>query len=238
MTLFIIALNILAYLLFNIGGIGGGTETNFFAFAFGYVPSVANDLKTLPVEYQILPDNLYPLAAITSAFLHADLIHLGGNMLFIWVFGDNVEDAMGHIKYLIFYLASAYAAAWFHAFVFPTSSAPLIGASGAAAAIVSAYLMLHPKMKIWVLFLARIPIRLPALILLGGWIIFQLFMFLSNSGDEVSWAAHVGGIIAGIVLVVILKRRDVPLFDREIILPEAVETRATSSNQEQTRWGR
>ncbi|NKB53393.1 MAG: rhomboid family intramembrane serine protease [Rhizobiaceae bacterium] len=147
MTIAIIGLNFLTYIIFNLLGAGAEQANNFAILAFGHIPSVSNDIHSLPGVYQIIPSDLYALTALTSAFMHADIWHLGGNMLFIWVFGDNVEDALGHIKFLIFYLACAYAAAWFHAFVFPMSDAPLVGASGAAAGIVAAYLMLHPKMK-------------------------------------------------------------------------------------------
>ena len=94
--------------------------------------------------------------------------------------------------------------------------------------------MLHPKMKIWVLFLSRIPLRLSALWVLGGWVAFQIFMFLSDTQEQVSWAAHVGGITAGLVLVGLLKRREVPLFDREIIPPHAIE----AEDGQPIRWGR
>ncbi len=220
MTLGIIALNIIVYLLVNVAQL---TEVKFATIAFGHIPSVSYDRVNLPTQYQIFPEYLYGLTALTASFLHANFMHIAGNMLFIWVFGDNVEDAMGHWRFLIFYLLCAYAASWFHAFSFPESNAPLIGASGAAAGIVAAYLMLHPKMKVWVLFLGRFPLKLPAFILLGIWIAFQGVMYIADSGSNVSWAAHVGGIIAGIVLVGIFKRKSVPLFDRQVIIPEAVE---------------
>ena len=238
-TLGIIAANILVYLLSNVVHLGGA---NFANVAFGYVPSVANHIRNLPAEFRVVPEHLYGITALTASFLHADLFHLGGNMLFIWVFGDNVEDAMGHVKFLIFYLLCAVAASWFHAFSFPQSDAPLIGASGAAAGIVAAYLMLHPRMKIWVLFLSRFPLRLPALYLLGGWVGFQIVMYVVDKGSNVSWAAHVGGIVAGVAFVGLLKRRSVPLFDREIISPAAVQTDQVESVQEKlkptSKWGR
>src|SRR5690606_36849210 len=117
-------------------------------------------------------------------------------MLFLWVFGDNVEDALGNVKFLIFYLACAAAGAWLHGILAPESQAPLIGASGAIAGIVAAYLMLHPRVKIWVLAFARFPVRLPAWIVLALWIAFQFVMVALIPEDQVSWAAHIGGIIA------------------------------------------
>ncbi|MFD0914933.1 rhomboid family intramembrane serine protease [Pseudahrensia aquimaris] len=221
-TLSIIAINVVVFLIGLPFAPSDGTAGGL-AIGFGHIPSVANDLRTLPTEFRYIPDGLYPLTAITYSFLHADWWHLAGNMLFIWVFGDNVEDAMGHIKFLIFYLACAVAGAFFHALVFPDSSSPLIGASGAAAGIVAAYLMLHPKARVWVLVMMRIPIRLTALWVLGFWIAFQIFMFVTSSGQGVSWAAHVGGIMAGAVLVVILKRRNVELFDRDLPVPQNQE---------------
>ncbi|MEL6947636.1 MAG: rhomboid family intramembrane serine protease [Pseudomonadota bacterium] len=222
-TLSIIGLNVLVYLAVNVIGVAGADKLEFAARAFGHVPSVSNDLKVLPEPYRVIPDHLYVLSTLTSAFLHADFFHLLGNMLFIWVFGDNVEDALGHIKFALFYILSAFAAASFHAFVFSTSDSPLIGASGAAAGIVGAYLMLHPKMQIWILFLSRIPLRLPAWTVLGGWVGFQVFMFVVDTDGQISWAAHVGGAAAGVLLVLVLRRRGVPLFDREIVVPDAVE---------------
>lgn len=218
MTITLIAINIAVYFLLDLTGFD-----RFAAIALGHVPSVSNDLRVLPPEMGLLPDSWYGATAVTAAFLHADLWHLAGNMLFLWTFGDNVEDAMGHLRFLIFYLACAFAASWFHAFSFPTSDAPLIGASGAAAGVVGAYLMLHPKMKIWGLFFGRIPLKLPAVWVLTGWIGFQIIMYLVDSGNQISWAAHVGGAFAGVVLVGLMKRRSVPLFDRVVMVPEAVE---------------
>lgn len=175
------------------------------------------------------------------AFFHGDIFHLGGNMIFLWVFGDNVEDAMGHFKYFIFYLLCAAAGALMHNFVSQGSQVPLIGASGAIAGVLAAYLILHPKVKIWVLAFARIPLRIPAWIALVLWIGLQVVMLFSGAEDEVSWGAHVGGIFAGLVLVFVFKRRDVPLFDREIILPKAVTTLAPGEVRTSvpvTRWGR
>jgi membrane associated rhomboid family serine protease len=164
-------------------------------------------------------------------------------MLFLWVFGDNVEDALGHFRYLVFYLLCAVAGAVVHGMMAPDSQAPLVGASGAIAGVVAAYLILHPRVKIWVLAFARIPLRLPAWIVLVLWIAFQFLMFLGGGEDQVSWAAHVGGIVAGAVLVLILRRRDQPVLDREIVTPRAVKIREPSAvrpveDAPAPRWGR
>jgi membrane associated rhomboid family serine protease len=175
----------------------------------------------LPAEFDFVPTTA---TYVTYAFLHADILHLGGNMLFLWVFGDNVEDALGHFRFLVFYLVCAAAGAYLHGLMAPDSSIPLIGASGAVAGIVAAYLLLHPMVRVWVLAFARIPLRIPAWIVLALWIALQFGMLLFVAEDEVSWAAHVGGIMMGAFLVLFMRRRGVPLFDREIVTPEAVET--------------
>ena len=138
---------------------------------------------------------------------------------------------------------SAIGAAAFHGFVAPASQVPLIGASGAIAGVVSAYLLLHPRVKIWVLAFARIPLRLPAWVVLTLWISFQLFMFLVGGEEQVSWACHIGGIVTGAVLLPLLKRRGVPLFDREVVTPRAALVEQTSAVRPMThapppRWGR
>ena len=206
--------------------------------ALSFIPS---EFEGGPKVYDIglpVPESL---TLFTYAFFHGDLFHLGGNMLFLWVFGDNVEDAMGHFKYFIFYLLCAAAGALMHNYASPGSQIPLIGASGAIAGVLAAYLILHPKVKIWVLAFARIPLRIPAWIALVLWIGMQIVMLFASPEDGVSWGAHVGGIIAGLLLVFVFKRRDVPLFDREIVLPKAVETLSpgeTRTSVPVTRWGR
>ena len=144
---------------------GSEQFTTAAVYGLGYIPSVAFDSVELPPDLAIVPEDL---TYISYAFLHGDIFHLGGNMLFLWVFGDNVEDALGHIKFLIFYLLCAVAGALFHGLVAPQSEVPLIGASGAIAGVVTAYLILHPRVKIWILAFGRIPLRIPAYITLGA----------------------------------------------------------------------
>ncbi|MCC6203811.1 MAG: rhomboid family intramembrane serine protease [Hyphomicrobiales bacterium] len=218
-----------------------GEETEIAAvLGLGYIPSVVFDTVELPPQFVILPEDL---TYVTYAFLHGDIWHLGGNMLFLWVFGDNVEDALGHFRFVVFYLLCAVAGALFHGLVAPASQVPLIGASGAIAGVVSAYLILHPKVKIWVLAFGRIPLRVPAYIALALWILFQVFMFMAAGDAQISWACHLGGIGAGAILVLLLKRRDVPVLDREIVSPRAVVVEQPSAvrpdaAQPVTRWGR
>jgi membrane associated rhomboid family serine protease len=208
-------------LVFVFTGLSGAEWTQATAYGLGYVPAVANDVAELPPELIFVPEDW---TYLTYAFLHGDIIHLGGNMLFLWVFGDNVEDAMGHVRYLGFYLVCAAAGAFAHGWMAPYSEMPLIGASGAVAGIIAAYLFLHPRVKVWVLAFGRVPLRIPAWIPLVLWVLFQLAMVAIGGEDEISWAAHVGGLIAGGALVLVLRRSGVPLFDRAIMTPKAVET--------------
>jgi membrane associated rhomboid family serine protease len=151
---------------------------------------------------------------LTYMFFHADVFHLVGNMLFLWVFGDNVEDAMGHLRFLVFYLACGVFAALFHAWMLPDSDLPLIGASGAVAGVIAAYLMLHPRVGVWVLAFKVIPLRITAGLALGVWIALQVVMVAMPDMGPVAWWAHIGGLIAGAVLIFFMRRPGVPLFDR------------------------
>lgn len=217
-TLTLIGLNVLIWAVTEMAGL----QSDFVTAAvlgLGFIPSVVNDIAELPPALVLVPENA---TYVTYSFLHGGLFHLGSNMLFLWVFGDNVEDAMGHIRFLIFYLACAAAGAFAHALLLPASESPLIGASGAVAGVVAAYLMLHPKVRVWVLVLGRIPLPLPAFIPLLFWVLFQFFMVLTDVGGEVSWAAHVGGIVAGAILVLVFRRSGVPLFDKRLESPRAV----------------
>ncbi|MEO1718790.1 MAG: rhomboid family intramembrane serine protease [Pseudomonadota bacterium] len=149
-------------------------------------------------------------------FFHGDLGHLLGNMLFLWVFGDNVEDAVGHIKFLLFYLLCGVAAAVTHTIITGDSPRPLIGASGAVAGVIAAYLMLHPRITVWVLAFKFIPLQINAALALGLWIALQVAMVLVPQVGPVAWWAHIGGLVAGAVLILVMRRPGVPLFDRNI----------------------
>ena len=125
----------------------------------------------------------------------------------------------------------------------PDLQTPLIGASGAIAGIVAAYLVLHPRVKIWVLAFGRIPLRIPAYVTLALWIAFQFLMFFAGGEEQISWSAHVGGIVAGLLLVFVLKRRDVPILDKEVVTPRAVRVENESAVKPieaapAPRWGR
>lgn len=177
---------------------------------FGMIPIVVRDLYPQPLPW--LPG----WATFgTYAFLHADWLHLLTNMLFLWIFGDNIEDAMGHARFLIFYFAcSVLAALTYFAFNFD-GNGPLVGASGAVAGVMGAYILLFPHARVIVLarlIIIPIPLPVPAFLMLGFWIATQVFAVLVGSEEPVAWWAHLGGFVAGIVLAVLLKRRDVPLW--------------------------
>jgi membrane associated rhomboid family serine protease len=163
-----------------------------------------------------------PYTLLSYMFLHGNIVHLAGNMLFLWVFADNIEDAFGHFKFLIFYIVCGLFAGLTHVVMLPTSSVPLIGASGAVAGVIAAYVVLHPQVRVWVLAFRFIPLRITAALALGAWIVVQLamvalpYLVASPQLGPVAWWAHVGGLLAGGVLVVFLRRPGVPLFGRTI----------------------
>ena len=179
----------------------------------GLVPAVLTGEAALAPGLEIVPAWA---TLVTYAFLHAGWAHLLGNMAFVWVFADNVEDALGHVRFALFYLACAAAAGLTHVLIDPASQAPMIGASGAVAGVVGAYLVLHPHVRAWVLVLGPIPLRLPASWLILAWAAFQVWNAATDTEGSVAWWSHIGGFIAGAVLVVPLRRRGVPLFDRPV----------------------
>lgn len=181
-------------------------------YAWGMTPSVLWQQRMLPEGVAVIPEGL---TLISYAFLHGGWLHLLGNMLFLWVFGDNIEDSMGHLRFLLFYLLCALAAALTHAVMDRGSEIPLIGASGAIAGILGAYLVLHPRVKVLVLMFGRLPLRLPVWLLLPLWFGFQFFsLSLTGGEDNTAWWAHIGGFIAGMLLIVPMRYKTVPLFDR------------------------
>jgi membrane associated rhomboid family serine protease len=165
----------------------------------------------------------HPLVAPTSvpweftllsyAFLHASWLHVIGNMAFLWVFGDDVEEALGHLRFLVFYLLCAAAGAIAFWLSDPAANIPLIGASGAIAGVVGAYLLLHPCRKIWVLAFMRIPLRLAAEWVIGFWLAIQLLNIFVGADKQVAWWTHIGGFVTGALLVVLMRRPGVKLFD-------------------------
>lgn len=205
----LIAVNVIVYLVFQsdlVLQIGDRA-----AMLFGVTPTEIGVGARLPRGYGALPEEV---TLVTYMFLHGGWLHLIGNMLFLWVFGDNIEDAMGHLRFIMFYLMCGIFAAVLHSWMMPTSELPLIGASGAVAGVISAYLILHPKVKVWVLALWRIPLKITAAWALGIWIAAQFGNLLFESEENVAWWAHIGGLLAGATLILFMRRRGVVLFDR------------------------
>jgi membrane associated rhomboid family serine protease len=182
---------------------------------FGGYPSPSIDLVV--EKFGLVPNAVLHGAQLytflTSMFLHADLIHLGGNMLFLYVFGDNVEDTFGHVRYLLFYLVAGFAASLLHIFTVLNTidqSIPTIGASGAIAGVLGAYFVLYPRSRILTLvFLLWITVvAIPAVVFLGLWFVYQfLYGTLAGAGGGVAYWAHIGGFITGIVFGVVWRGR-------------------------------
>ena len=186
---------------------------NDIAFSLGMVPAVLFGYAELPPRLHLVP----PWATIfTSMFLHGGWLHLIGNMLYLWIFGKGVEFALGPARLILFYLTCGAAAALTQAFIDPASQVPMIGASGAIAGILGAYLVLNPRGNVVVFFWIIIFVRLvavPASILLGIWFVLQLMGAVSSAGEPgVAVWAHVGGFITGMTLVTAFRRRGVTRF--------------------------
>lgn len=184
-----------------------------FAYQYGAIPALIFGHASLPDEVRVA----FPvsLTLITSMFLHGGWMHLLGNMLYLWIFGNNIEDVMGHAKFVVFYVLSGILAALSHALTDPFSQIPMVGASGAISAVLGAYLLLFPRAHVLVLLPAIGMTRVPAGIVLGMWFVTQLIsggMSVGSSGGGVAFFAHIGGFIAGMVLIGLFKRRDVRFF--------------------------
>ena len=177
-------------------------------------------LGFIPYEFShfkdIGPPNLvpFPLTFFTSMFLHGGWLHLLGNMLYLWIFGDNVEDRLGHARYLLFYILCGISATFVHGFMNLDSQVPVVGASGAIAGVLGAYMVLFPGARVQtllILFVFIRVVRIPAIILLGYWILIQILSATAGygkiSGGGIAWFAHIGGFAAGLVLVFAMKKR-------------------------------
>ena len=193
----------------------GAKAGEIFVYEFGAIPAVILGFQSLPPGVQAFPASF---SLITSMFLHGGLMHLLGNMLYLWIFGNNIEDAMGHLRFVLFYLVCGVAAAMSHALTNAGSVVPMIGASGAISGILGAYLLLYPRAHVLVLIPLGFFMRLmyvPAGFVLGLWFLLQLVsgsVSVGQGGGGVAWFAHVGGFLAGMILVGFLKRRSVRFF--------------------------
>ena len=210
-TLALIALNIVVFLLFQ----GGGSE-NEFTYAYSAIPreiTTGVDLTTpQPItidgqEYAVPqapgPDPIQ-LTLLTSMFMHGDILHIGGNMLFLWVFGDNIEHRVRRLKYLVFYLLAGVIASLAQVAVSANSVIPTLGASGAISGVLGAYLVLFPGNRVLV-FMLRFLVRVPAIVAIGLWALLQLFLGGSQlfsgveTGGGVAYMAHIGGFVFGLI---------------------------------------
>ncbi len=222
-NLALIGLNALVFLYeLQLGGLdflfgGGGAGISVFFHQWGFIPQeltsgqpftqLSRGLSAVDIQTPVPT-----WATIFSAmFIHGGLMHFVGNMLFLWVFGDNIEDRLGHLQYLAFYLFTGAAATMTHWFMDSGSQVPLVGASGAISGVMGAYLLLYPynRIRVLVLFLIITVVQVPAMFLLGAWFLLQLVNGVGSLGlsDQVSVAffAHVGGFLTGAVVVAVYK---------------------------------
>jgi membrane associated rhomboid family serine protease len=191
----IIAINILVFVVQFILSNNNPQLGATFIFTFGFVPA----------EFNLL-------TIFTSMFMHGGFAHIIGNMWFLYIFGDNVESILGHVKYFIFYIACGVGAALAQFFIEPSSQIPMIGASGAIAGVLGAYMIRFPKARVhvFVIFIFITTIVVPAQIVLGLWFLMQLTNGLGSIGVNttggVAWFAHIGGFIAGVALLNFLQK--------------------------------
>ena len=216
---------IIACVLVHLVFVFGPLSQDELVGGLGLIPSVLFGFEALPEGYPFVP---VWMTLVTNIFLHGSWFHLIGNMLFLWVFGDNVEDAMGHLRFLVFFVLCGVIASFVHAvasfyvvgagtpesFMLPTPQRPLIGASGGVAGVVAAYVILYPRVRIWALFLGGIPLRLPAYWAIGFWLAVQLVSAILGSDEGVGWFAHLGGFIAGAILIPLMRHRYDPVLAR------------------------
>jgi len=202
-TVGLIVANVLVF-LFELTLPAHGLTTDGLFYRLGLIP------YELVHQVDVPPHDLVPWAftPLTSQFLHAGWLHIIFNMLFLWIFGNNVEDAMGRLKFLVFYLVCGLAAALAQSLVLPDATAPTIGASGAIAGVLGAYIVLYPRSQVlsWVFFLI---VPLPAWLWIGIWFVTQLFEGAATLGRTggVAYFAHIGGFIAGLLLVFVFAAR-------------------------------
>ncbi|OGW90564.1 MAG: rhomboid family intramembrane serine protease [Nitrospirae bacterium RIFCSPLOWO2_12_FULL_63_8] len=187
-----------------------------FVFQYGAIPAaIFGHEEALPDDAVVVP---ITLTLLTSMFLHAGWMHLIGNMLYLWIFGNNIEDVMGHVKFVIFYVVCGIFAAMSHAVTDPSSALPMVGASGAISGVLGAYLLLFPRAQVLVVIPLGIFMRtmyVPAGFVLGFWFVLQLLsggISMGQGGGGVAWFAHVGGFVAGMALIGLFKRPDVRFF--------------------------
>lgn len=187
-------------------------------YAFGVIPAVLFGQADLPPGLQAVPDLVTP---VTSMFLHGGLLHLGGNMLYLWLYGDNVEDCFGHVRYAIFYTVCGIVAVLAHGLMDPSSQTPLIGASGAISGVMGAYLLLHPfaRIKVLIWFFIVTIVWVPAWAVLLVYFVVQVFSLPGGEMSGVAFMAHIGGFVCGVILTPFFRRPGVKLLARSPMPP-------------------
>jgi membrane associated rhomboid family serine protease len=213
-TPFVTIALIVACVLVFLWEVSLGESAQRAIYALGVIPAVLLGDLQLPPDVRLVP----PAATIfTSMFMHGSWMHLIGNMLYLWIFGDNVEDSMGRLRYVAFYVLCGIAAVFAQAVPDPSSQIPMVGASGAISGVLGAYLLLYPHARV----LVAVPLgfilhtmRLPAGLVLALWFALQLISNVMAAPGQggVAFRAHIGGFLAGMVLVPLFKRRNVRLF--------------------------
>ncbi|MGQ0740941.1 MAG: rhomboid family intramembrane serine protease [Alphaproteobacteria bacterium] len=209
----IMALCIAVFLWQVSQGAAGGERA---AYTYGFVPALLlGDARLNPALEAPAP----VLTLFTSMFMHGSWLHLAGNMLYLWIFGNNVEDVMGHIRFLIFYLLCGVAAALTHGYANPDSTIPMVGASGAISGVLASYVLVHPGARVTVILPLGVllyPMKIAAVFVVGFWFLIQLVSAaMTDPGRPgVAFLAHVGGFVAGLILTPFFKYADVPLFGR------------------------
>lgn len=189
-----------------------GDAEHGMLLAYGMIPARIFGLVEMPPELLHLPGWM---TLVSSMFMHGGFIHLAGNMLYLWIFADNIEDSTGPVRFIVLYILCGLAAAFAQAVSDPNSTIPMVGASGAIAGMLGAYLMLHPRANVRCIvgiFIFFRFVNIPAFIVLIGWFVLQ-FVGLSANDGPVAYMAHVGGFVAGAALIPFFKRSDVKLFD-------------------------
>ena len=210
-TVGLIALNVLVFLTEPHFGTGGGLQVAEYFYRWGLVPweiTRGHQLSLTGCLAACFTNKNVYLALLTSMFLHAGPLHLAGNMLFLWVFGNNIEDTLGRVRFVAFYLLCGLIAGLVHVALNANSMFPTVGASGAIAGVLGAYLVLFPRARVLTLaFIVLVP--LPAMLVLSLWFVLQLFTGASQQigGGGVAWGAHVGGFVAGAILVLLFGGR-------------------------------
>ena len=185
-----------------------GYKTGTLFYSYGVIPAVLTGKVLLPQEAYAVPASF---TLITSMFMHGGFMHLIGNMLYMWIFADNIEDELGPIKFLIFYILSGIAAALTQVYMNTDSFIPMVGASGAIGGVLGAYIVNHPKAKVLVLiplgFFSQI-VKIPAIYVLGFWFVLQFISsaLSSSEGGGVAYGAHIGGFVFGVIAILFFNK--------------------------------